>query len=132
MDWLTRWQEMKKINDEIKKLQKEILKLQEVVSDYQTCQSDINLQCVYWDNRYKTYTGLELYSSIWKKDQFEGQAAEELCQMVPEAVREIELMKNLMEKVSAEIRNQIILIEEHITELREKISGLRDQLAAYQ
>lgn len=132
MDWLARWQEKKRIKDQIKKVQEKIAKMREVVSDYQTCQSDINIQCVYWDNRYKTYTGLELYPSIWKKDQFEGQAAEELGQMVPEAVSEIELMKNLMDKVSVEIRNQIIEIEKYIKELVEELSGLWDQLEAYE
>lgn len=130
MDWNEKRKKRKELRDKIKKLQKEINELREVVSDYQTCQSDINLEIVHWDIKYKTYTGLDLYSPIWMKDKFEGQAAEELGQMIPEAVREIQMTANLMRNVSDGIRDQITLIEEYIEELAAKISELWDQLAA--
>lgn len=130
MDWYEKRKIRKELKDKIKKLQKEINELREVISDYQTCQSDINMQIVQWDSKYKTYTGLDLYSPIWKKNKFEGQSAEELGQMIPEAVREIQLTASLMRNISDGIRHQITLIEEYIEELTAKVSELWDQLAA--
>jgi len=132
MDWFAKLQKRKEIRDEIKKLQKEVRELREVISDYQTCQRDINSQCDCWDTSYQAYTGLELYPSIWKKNQFEGQSAEEFSRMIPEAIMEIELMSNLMKNVSAEIGNQVKEIEEYIMKLTAKILLLQGQLAAYE
>lgn len=132
MDWLAKHLKMIEIRDQIKKVQKELSELREVVSDYQSCQSDINLHHVYWSNRYKTYTGLDLYSTIQKQDLFEGQSAEELGQIVPEAIEEMQLIAGLMDTVATEIRNQIIRIEDYIDELVEKLSGLWTQLEAYE
>lgn len=132
MDWFERLQKRKELRDKIKKLQKEVRELQEVISDYHTCQRDIDSQCSSWETSYQAYTGLELYPSIWKKDQFEGQSAEELSRLIPEAILEIQLMSNLMKNVSAEIGNQVTSIEDYIEKLTTQISGLQEQLAAYE
>jgi len=130
MDWYEKRKKRKELNDKIKKLRKEINEMRDLINDYQTCQSDINIQFIHWDSIHKTYMELDLYPSIWKKNQFEGQAAEELGQMVPEAVREIQLTASLMRNVSDGIRHQITLIEEYIEELEVQVAELVGQLAA--
>lgn len=132
MDWLERLLEIKRIKDQIKKLEKKKKKLQDIITEYQTCQKSIDLHLTAWDSSYQTYTGLELYPGIWSENQFEGQAAEDLGQMIPEAVAELQLLAGLMENISGEISNQILDIEEYIEKLDKEIAELQESLKAYE
>ena len=125
------WKKEKReeIRGKISALSAKIDEANEIIEALSESKKNLNDDIEEWENSYQTYQSVEINSNIFLTDVFEGNMAERLKIRIPNAFG---LMKNsvsIMNSVIAGVNEQIIFIQDYISELQQEIRALYTELA---